>query len=81
MGSYKPYETFQRRIKIEGKCTMTSVGGSTKAKEDAPVRFQVPNLESSLQQHQRCSQIMLGNNKVEEFVVFTVETCQPAAPQ
>ena len=39
MGSYESYETFQQRVKIEGKCTMTSVSGNTKAKEDAPVRF------------------------------------------
>ena len=74
---------FSEELKLREKCAMTSVGGSTKAKRMHLPGFQVPNPESSLQQHQHCTQTMLGNNKVEEFVVFAVETiiCQPAAPQ
>ena len=30
---------FSKELKLREKCTMTSVGGSNKSKEDAPVRF------------------------------------------
>ena len=74
---------FSEELKLRVSVQKTSVGGSTKANDDAPVRF--PGTKPRIQPATASAllTIMLGNNKVEEFVVFTAETiiCQPAAPQ